>query len=147
MDAKAPLQRLTLPLAGAIPPIIIWFLDLFSISEWRAFIWLILATLGATHSIKLAWRHLPLAGGGHGHVALLAAVSSMVLAYFIWPAGSGSWIVAGIVGGPAANLTFKLGFGLLKRYMPDLAATVNLDRRKVWGLPPKDRKPWRKEDL
>ena len=70
----------------------------------------------------------------------------MVLAYFIWPAGSGGWIVAGIVGGPAANLTFKLGFGLLKRYMPDLAATVNLDRRKVWGLPPKDRRPWRKDD-
>ena len=114
-----------------------WFLGLFSANEWRSFIWLILATLGATHTIKLAWRHLPLAGGGHGHVALLAAVSSMVLAYFIWPAGSGSWIVAGIVGGPAANLTFKLGFGLLKRYMPDLAATVNLDRRKVWGLPPK----------
>ena len=113
-----------------------WFLGLFTTAEWRAFIWLILATLAAVQTLKLVWRYSPITGGGHGHVAILAAVSSMVLAYFIWPAGSGSWIVAGIVGGPASNLTFKLGFGLLKRYMPDLAATVNLDRREVWGLPP-----------
>lgn len=114
-----------------------WFLNLFSTQEWRAFIWLILATLGATHSLKLAWRHLPLAGGGHGHVAILAAVSSMVLAYFIWPTGSGAWWIAGLICGPASNLTFKLGFGMLKRYMPDLAATVNLDRRKdMMPIPP-----------
>ena len=113
-----------------------WFLGLFTTAEWRAFIWLILATLAAVQTLKLVWRYSPITGCGHGHVAILAAVSSMVLAYFIWPAGSGSWIVAGIVGGPASNLTFKLGFGLLKRYMPDLAATVNLDRREVWGLPP-----------
>lgn len=113
-----------------------WFLGLFTTAEWRAFIWLILATLAAVQTLKLVWRYSPITGGGHGHVAILAAVSSMVLAYFIWPAGSGSWIIAGTVGGPASNLTFKLGFGLLKRYMPDLAATVNLDRREVWGLPP-----------
>ena len=114
-----------------------WFLGLFTTAEWRAFIWLILATLAAVQTLKLVWRYSPITGGGHGHVAILAAVSSMVLAYFIWPAGSGSWIVAGIVGGPASNLTFKLGFGLLKRYMPDLAATVNLDRRKdMMPIPP-----------
>lgn len=113
-----------------------WFLGLFSQAEWRSFIWLILATLAAVQTLKVLWRYSAIGGGGHGHVALLAAVSSMVLAYFIWPAGSGAWWIAGIICGPAANLTFKLGFGLLKRYMPDLAATVNLDRREVWGLPP-----------
>ena len=137
MDAKTTIQRLAVPLAGTIPPIVIWFLGLFTIDEWRAFIWLIIATLAATHTVKVIWRRLPIAGGGHGHVALLAAVSSMVLAYFIWPKESGMWWIAGIVCGPASNLTFKLGFGLLKRYMPDLAATVNLDRRKdTMPIPP-----------
>lgn len=125
-----------------------FFLGLFPAMEWRAFIWLILATLAFTHTAKIAWRYSPLKGGGHGQIALISAVAGFCLAYFIWPStGSGPFWVAGLVAGPASNIAFKVGFALLRRFMPDLAATVNLDRRKLWGLPPKDRKPWRKEDL
>ena len=123
-----------------------WFLNLLTTAEWRAILWLLMVTLAGTHTIKVAWRNLPFSGGGGGQVALVAAGCSMVAAYFVWPVGSVPWWLAGIVGGPASNIAFKLGFALLKRFTPDLAATVNLDRRKVWGLPPNDRKPWRKED-
>ena len=125
-----------------------WFIGLFSQNEWRAFIWLILATMAATHTIKVSWRLSPFKGGGHGQIYLISAVAALWLAYFIWPSnGIGLWWIAGLMASPAANLAFKLGFGILKRYMPDLAATVNLDRRKVWGLPPEGRGPRRKEDL
>lgn len=114
-----------------------WFLGLFTQAEYRAFIWLILATMGATHAIKVIWRYSPLKGGGHGQIALISAVAGFCLAYFIWPPiGSGPFWIAGLVAGRASNIAFKMGFALLKRYMPDLAATVNLDRREVWGLPP-----------
>ena len=131
-----------------IDPLIQWVLNLLTTAEWRATLWLLMVTLAATHTIKVIWRNvLPISGGGGGQVVLVAAGCSMAAAYFIWPAGSVHWAVAGIVGGPASNIAFKLGFALLKRFTPDLAATVNLDRRKVGGLPPKDRQPWRKEDL
>ncbi len=115
-----------------------WFLSLFSAMEMRAFIWLILATLAFTHTAKIAWRYSPLKGGGHAQIALISAVAGMCLAYFIWPPiGSGPFWVVGLVAGPASNIAFKLGFGILKRYMPDLAATVNLDRRKdMMPIPP-----------
>lgn len=116
-----------------------WFLNLLTTAEWRAILWLLMVTLAGTHTIKVAWRNvLPFSGGGGGQVALVAAGCSMVAAYFIWPAGSVHWAVAGIVGGPASNIAFKLGFALLKRFTPDLAATINLDRRTVLGLPPTD---------
>ena len=124
-----------------------WFLNLLSPAEWRAILWLLLVTMAAVHTIKITWRnYLPLGGGGGGHIAAIAAAASLVAAYFVWPAGGVHWAIAGIVGGPASNVAFKRGFALLKRFVPDLAATVNMDRRKVWGLPPTDRKPWRKED-
>ena len=123
-----------------------WLLSLLTTAEWRAILWLLMVTLAGTHTLKLTLRNWLSKGGGHGQVALMAAGVSMVAAYFVWPAGSVPWWIAGIVGGPASNIAFKAGFALLKRFTPDLAATVNLDRRKVCGLPPKDRKPWRKED-
>ena len=124
-----------------------WFLNLLSPAEWRAILWLLLVTMAAVHIIKVTWRnYLPLVGGSGEHMVAVAVGVSLVAAYFVWPAGSVHWAVAGIVGGPASNIAFKLGFALLKRFLPDLAATVNMDRRRVWGLPPKDRQPWRKED-
>src|SRR3990167_6509226 len=124
-----------------------WFLSLFTPAEWRAVLWLLLVTMAAVQTIKVTWRNfLPISGGSGDHLAIVAVAVSLVAAYFIWPAGSVHWAVAGIVGGPASNVAFKLGFAVLKRFVPDLAATVNMDRRKVWGLPPTDRKPWRKED-
>ena len=117
--------------------ILAWFLALLTTAEWRATLWLWMITLAGTHIIKVTWRNiLPISGGGGGQVALVAAGCSMVAAYFVWPAGSVPWWLAGIVGGPASNIAFKIGFALLKRFIPDLAVTVNFDRRKIIGLPP-----------
>lgn len=122
-----------------------WFLNLFTAQEWRSFIWLLLGTLTATHTVKIIWRWSPWKGGNHSHITLVSVIAAFAIAFFIWPAGSGPWWLAGIVAGPVSNIAFKLGFGLLKRYAPDLAATVNMDRRQAKnGLPPQGRSERRK---
>lgn len=126
--------------------IIQWILGLLTQAEWRAIAWLLMVTLAGTHTLKVLWRLSPWPGGSHGHVHLMSAAVAFTASFFVWPAGLVPWWIAGIVGGPASNIAFKAGFALLKRFTPDLAATVNMDRRKVWGLPPKDRQPWRKDD-
>ena len=115
-----------------------WFVSLMSPEEWKAVAWLLMVVLAGTHTLKILWRNcLPIKGGSGPQMALVASTLSMVTAYFIWPAGSVHWALAGIVGGPASNIAFKLGFAILKRFAPDMAATVNLDRRRTEGpLPP-----------
>lgn len=114
-----------------VDPIIQWFLNLFPAMEWRAFIWIIIATLAATHTIKIVWRRwIPMAGGGHGHISIVSAIASIVLSFFLWPSGSGPWWIAGIICGPASNIAFKIGFALLKKFVPDVAMAINMDRRK-----------------
>jgi|SRR3990167_1236056 len=124
-----------------------WFMALFTDAEWRAMAWLLLVTLAATHTLKIVWRRSPVPGGGGQQVALIAVILSVAFSYFLWPANGVPWWIAGIVGGPASNIAFMAGFALIKKLAPDIAATLNGDRRKLWGLPPKDRKPRRKEDL
>lgn len=110
-------------------------ISLFTPQEWRAMLWLLVATLAATHTLKIAWRLSPWSGGGHWHVALVSAIVGFVLAYFLWP--SGQWWVAGIIAGPASNVAFKLAFAVLKRYLPEFAAGLNADRRTTdMPIPP-----------
>lgn len=54
-------------------PIIQWFLGLFTTAEWRAMFWLLIVTLAGTHTVKVIWRALPIQGGGHGQMMLVAA--------------------------------------------------------------------------
>jgi len=119
-----------------IDPILQWFMNLFSLAEWRAMAWLLLATLTATHTLKIIWRRSPVPGGGGRQVALIAAILSVAFSYFLWPPDGIPWWIAGIVGGPTSNLAFMAGFALIKKYAPDIAATMNWDRRKTYGLPP-----------
>ena len=64
----------------------------------------------------------------------------------MWPPGFSWWIPA-VLAGPAAVLTFKLAFWLLKKFIPDFAATLNMDRRKQdMGPPPNGVGPRREED-
>src|SRR3990167_1910259 len=78
-----------------------WFLSLLSPDEWRAILWLVLATFVFTHFAKIGWRLLPIKGGGNHHaIHLLSGVIGMVVAIPLWPAGSVPWWVAGpVVGG------------------------------------------------
>lgn len=128
-----------------IDPLLQWFLNLLTIAEWRAIVWLLMGTIAGTHTLKIVWRLSPFPGGGHGHVYLVSAAIAMAYAFAIWPDGSVPWWAAGTVAGPASNVAFKVLFALLKKYAPDAAAAMNADRRKVWGLPPSGTPEQRKQ--
>lgn len=106
-----------------------WFLALFTPAEWRAMFWLLGMTLAGTHTIKIAWRLLKGRFGGHGYIYLVSAAVAMLSAFIIWPGDSVPWYAAGIVAGPLANVAFKIGFGLLTRWAPDIARTFNAGPR------------------
>lgn len=120
-----------------VDPILQWFMGLFTAAEWRAMAWLLIATLAATHTAKIAWRRSPVPGGYGWQIEILSGGLSIALAYFLWPADSVPFWIAGMVGGAAATLAFKAGFAVLKRHAPDIAAVLNAERREVvGGLPP-----------
>lgn len=111
---------------------------LLSPVEWKALLILFVAIIAATQTIKVVWRILPIPGGGdHTSINLIAAVIAFPLAFAIWPPGFTSWVVIAIIAGPLSVFLFKLAFGLLRMFLPSVAATVNFDRRKdVHPLPP-----------
>lgn len=126
-------------------PVVLWFVGLLTPSEWRSFVLLIGVTIAATHTVKVAWRLSPLRGGSHSQVYLASAVIGFAAAPFMWPSGL-SWWVPAIMAGPVAALVFKVAFAILKRFVPDFAASLNMDRRKQDLGPPPDGVPRRKED-
>jgi len=118
-----------------IVPLVVWFVSLFTAAEWRAFVLLIGVTLAATHTIKIAWRLSPYRGSTHGQVYLASAFVGFMSAPFIWPPGFSWWIPA-VMAGPAAALTFKVAFYFLKKFAPDAANIVNVERRLREQGPP-----------
>ena len=124
-----------------------WFLALFSPQEWRAFIWLILATLVMTHFIKIAWRLLPIKGvRSHRVIHLLAGAVGLLVAIPLWPAGQVPfWLAGPVLGGGGAIALFKIGYPVLGWICPKCASIFNADRRVVEnGLPPQGRPENRK---
>lgn len=130
-----------------IDPLIERVIGLLTPKEWEALLWLMACTLAATQTLKVIWRLSPLRGGGHGGVNSIAAISGMASAIMVWPAGeTAPWYVAGIIAGPASIVVFKIGFGLLNKFLPGVAATMNADRRKVETGPPPETIERRKTD-
>lgn len=129
-----------------LAPVVLWFIGLFTLAEWRAFVLLIAVTISATHTVKLVWRLSPVRGGSHGQVNLASAIIGFSAAPFVWPSGFSWWIPA-VLAGPVSVLVFKISFWTLKKFMPGFAATLNMDRRKEdMGPPPDGIGPRRKED-
>ena len=122
-----------------IDTIVSIIINSFTPAEWRAFIWLILATLVITHFIKIAWRLLPIIGGGnHNAIHLLAGVVGLLVSIPLWPTGQVPfWIAGPVIGGGGAIGLFKIWYPLLGLICPKCASIFNADRRKVEiGLPP-----------
>ena len=124
-----------------------WFGNLFTDAEWKAMVWVICGTLGGTHVVKKLVRACPLPGGGDRQIEALSVIIAFAVTFFVWPDESVEWWIAAMIGAGAANLIFKLAFAVLQSKYPGLASKLNMDRRRVWGFPPADRKPWRKDDL
>jgi hypothetical protein len=119
-----------------IPPwivdTVVWAANLFTPGEWKAIVLLVGVTLAATHTVKLAWRLSPLRGGDRAEVLwLISALLAILFAPSVWPAESVHWFVAGVIAGPLSNITFAIAFGLLRRFAPNAARTVNFDRRRA----------------
>lgn len=114
-------------------------LALFTVAEWKAFVLLIAVTMATTQIVKVGWRVLPIPADRftyrHSILYLITCGTSLLGAPFIWPAGF-IWWIPGVIGGPIAALTFKLGFALLRKFSPDVAASFNADRRREDRGPP-----------
>jgi hypothetical protein len=119
-----------------LDPILERALNLFTTTEWRTVIWLLLCTLALTHTLKVLWRLSPVKGGGDGAVQLIAIAAGFLSAYMLWPEASGPWYVAGIIAGPASSVAFKFVFAALNKLSPAIASAVNFDRRKEDTSPP-----------
>lgn len=137
-----------------IDPVIQWILEklsllisLFTASEWKAMSFVVFGTLGGTQAVKKLWRASPIPGGGDRQIEALAVLVAFAVAFVVWPSGSAPWWVAAMIGAGAAMLLFRIGFAVLDACLPRVARAMKMDRRKVIGLPPKDRMPWRKEDM
>lgn len=108
---------------------------LFSPSEWKAIVVIMVATIAGTHTAKIIWRLSPLKGCSGACINLLAAALGFILSFFVWP--NGNWWVYGIIAGPLAIFAFKFFFALLKNFAPRFAAFLNADRRSDdMPLPP-----------
>lgn len=121
---------------------------LFTPAEWKAFFLLVCVTMAVTQIAKVGWRVLPIPADRLTYKApvlyLIACVASAVVAKPLWPEGF-SWWVAGVIGGPASAVSFKLIFALFRKFAPDLAAGFNADRRRNNFPPPggiERRKKW-----
>lgn len=122
-----------------LAPVAQWFAGLFTPAEWKSFILLIAVTMALTQIVKVGWRILPIPADRltyrHSLLYLITCATSLVGAAFIWPPAL-SWWIPGVIGGPAAALTFKIGFSLLRKFAPDVAASLNADRRRTDLGPP-----------
>ena len=121
-----------------ILPITQWVVGLFTTQEWKSLILLLLVTMALTQIVKVGWRILPIPADRltymNSIMYLIACVFSFVCAPFIWPPGL-SWWIPGIIGGPASAVAFKVGFSILKKCAPDIAAGFNADRRSNEASP------------
>jgi len=122
-----------------IGTIVSWFVGLFTPAEWKAFVLLVLVAMAVTQIVKVGWRVLPIPADRltyrHSLLYLLTCATAFTAAALIWPPGF-SWWIPGVIGGPASALTFKLGFALLRKFAPDVAAGFNADRRRDNRGPP-----------
>ena len=113
-------------------PMTQWFFGLFTTAEWKALILLLFVTMAMTQIVKVGWRILPIPADRLTYqssiIYLITCVISFICAFFIWPPGL-SWWIPGVIGGPASALAFKVGFSILRKYAPDIAAGFNADRR------------------
>ncbi len=120
-------------------PVVQWFAGLFTPGEWKAFVLLLAVTMAVTQIVKVGWRVLPIPADRltyrHSLLYLITCAVSFIGAPFIWPTGF-SWWIPGVIGGPASALVFKIGFSLLRKFAPDMAASINADRRRVDRGPP-----------
>ena len=108
-----------------------WLLALITPAEWSGLLWLLVATLTATHTVKVTWRLIPAipGTGTAGQLSAVSAVLSLGISYFIWPGASTvPWWLAGVIGGPLSNYAFKIINAVLKKFAPDIAAFVNADK-------------------
>ena len=121
-----------------ILPITQWLVGLFTTQEWKSLILLLLVTIALTQLVKVGWRLLPIPADRLTYMDsimyLITCVISFVCAPFIWPPGL-SWWIPGIIGGPASAVAFKIGFSILKKCNPDIAASFNADRRRNEASP------------
>jgi hypothetical protein len=132
-----------------IAPVVLWFVGLLTPKEWLALLWLVLGTFMFVHFAKLAWRLLPIPGGGnHDAIHVLAGVIGAILAYSLWPETSAApwWIVGPTAGGGGAIGVFKAFFPVLSMISPRLARAFNGDRRKLELGPPPATPGRRKDD-
>lgn len=122
-----------------LAPLVQWFAALFTPAEWKAFVLLIAVTMAVTQIVKVGWRVLPIPADRltyrHSILYLLTCATAFIAAALIWPPGF-SWWIPGVIGGPASALTFKVGFALLRKFAPEVAASINADRRRDDRGPP-----------
>lgn len=116
-----------------------WVIALFTPAEWKAFVLLICVTMAVTQIVKAGWRILPIPADQLTYklsvLYLITCAVSFISAAYIWPPGV-SWWIPGVIGGPASALTFKLGFSVIRKFAPDMAAGFNADRRRQDRGPP-----------
>ena len=130
-----------------IDPIIERVIALFTASEWKAIILLMLCTMALTQTVKVFWRRSPIKGGGNIGVNAIAAITGLASAYMVWPSVTTiPWYAAGIIAGPASIVMFKIWFGLLTKFFPTAAGILNSDRRKSTESPPPNDVERRKTD-
>ena len=116
-----------------------WLFGLFTTQEWKSLILILFVTMALTQIVKVGWRILPIPADRltyqNSILYLITSVISFTSAFFIWPPGL-SWWIPGVIMGPASALAFKVGFFILKKYAPDIAAGFNADRRRNYIDPP-----------
>lgn len=122
-----------------IAPVAQWILGLLTPAEWSALVWLVAGTFMFTHFAKIAWRLLPIAGGGNNNaIHLMAGIIGLLIAWAVWPtSGYAPWWIAGpVAGGGGAIGVFKGFYPVLSFFFPRLAAAFNADRRECDVGPP-----------
>lgn len=116
-----------------VVPIIQWFISLFTPAEWKAFVLVVFVTIAVTQMIKVGWRLLPIPADHLTYqpsiLYLISCAVAFICAAFIWPKGF-NWWIPGLISGPAAAFLFKVGFAIIKKAAPDIAASFNADRRR-----------------
>lgn len=126
-------------IAQHITPLAQWFAALLTQAEWSALLWLISGTLVFTHFFKIAWRLLPVPGGGsHNIIHLTSGLIGTAIAFSVWPAsGHAPWWLAGpVAGGGGAITIYKMFWPVLSTMFPAFTAKLNAERRKRNVGPP-----------
>jgi len=116
-----------------IAPLFAWFAALLTKAEWGGLVWLVSGTLVLTHVAKIAWRRLPIPGGGDAKlIQVLAVAIGSLLGFWLWPVESHApRLLAGAIGGGGGAIaSWRLFWPLLSTVFPTFAAKLNADRRK-----------------